>query len=323
MIRQYDFAPLDGITKTVFRRVWNDQFGGADRFFIPFFSPTSEHVMTSRDLKELDRARNAGLELIPQVMTKRAEDFLWATEIVKDLGYTEANLNLGCPSGTVAGKGKGSGFLSKPDELEKFFDEVFSKVTLPVSVKTRLGIHDPEEFERILEIYNRYPIHCLTIHPRVQKQFYKGEVHSDAFAKALEKSKNPVCYNGDLKTVESFRSFEERFPTVEHVMVGRGAIGDPALLRKVRGTGEAATREELQHFTKTLYAAYTEFYQGQDAQAAQRMKEVWFYLIHLFVGGERIDRKLRRNRDPRIYEQLEATIFAELPLLDHLEGDLV
>ena len=131
MIRQYDFAPLDGITKTVFRRVWNDQFGGADRFFIPFFSPTSEHVMTSRDLKELDRARNAGLELVPQVMTKRAEDFLWATEIVKDLGYTEANLNLGCPSGTVAGKGKGSGFLSKPDELEKFFDEVFSKVTFP------------------------------------------------------------------------------------------------------------------------------------------------------------------------------------------------
>ena len=323
VIRRYDFAPLDGITKTVFRRVWNDQFGGADRFFIPFFSPTSEHVMTSRDLKELDRARNAGLDLVPQVMTKRAEDFLWAADVVKDLGYTEVNLNLGCPSGTVAGKGKGSGFLSKPDDLERFFDQVFSSVTLPVSVKTRLGIYEAEEFERILDIYDRYPICCLTIHPRVQKPFYKGEVHLDAFARALERSKNPVCYNGDLKTVEDFRAFEERFPTVEHVMVGRGAIGDPALLRKVRGNGEAATRAELQHFMKTLYAAYTEFYEGQAAQAAQRMKEVWFYMIHLFEGGERIDRKLRRNRDPRVYEQLEATIFAELPLLDHLEGDLV
>lgn len=323
MIRRYDFAPLDGITKTVFRRVWNDSFGGADRFFIPFFSPTSEHVMTGRDLKELDRSRNAGLTLIPQVMTKRAEDLLWATEVVKDLGYTEANLNLGCPSGTVAGKGKGSGFLAKPEELERFFDEVFSKVTLPVSVKTRLGIHEAEEFERILEIYDRYPIACLIIHPRVQKQFYKGEVHLDTFARALEKSKNPVCYNGDLKTVEAFRAFEERFPTVDHVMVGRGAIGDPALLRKVRGTGEGATREELRRFTRTLYAAYTEFYEGQAAQAAQRMKEVWFYMIHLFEGGERIDRKLRRNRDPRVYEQLEAAIFAQLPLLDHLEGDLV
>ena len=322
MIRRYDFAPLDGITKTVFRRIWNEHFGGADRYFIPFFSPTSEHVMMNRDLKELDRSRNPGLEVVPQVMTKRAEDFLWAIEIVKDLGYTEANLNLGCPSGTVAGKGKGSGFLAKPDDLEKFFDEVFSKATLPVSVKTRLGIHDPEEFERLMEIYNRYPIQCLTIHPRVQKQFYKGEVHLDTFAQALSISKNPVCYNGDLKTVEDIQLFEEKFPTVDAVMIGRGAIADPALLRKIRG-GKAVTREELQNFTQTLYHAYTEFYEGQDAQAAQRMKEVWFYLIHLFVGGERIDRKLRRNRNPREYEQLEATIFRDLPMLDHAEGYLV
>ena len=322
MIRRYDFAPLDGITKTVFRQVWNDHFGGVDRYFIPFFSPTSEHVMMNRDLKELDRSRNAGLTLVPQVMTKRAEDFLWAIDIVKDLGYTEANLNLGCPSGTVAGKGKGSGFLARPDDLKKFFDEVFSKASLPVSVKTRLGIHESEEFERLLEIYNRYPIHCLTIHPRVQKQFYKGEVHMDAFAKALTASKNPVCYNGDLRTVEEIRAFEEKFPTVEAVMIGRGAIADPALLRKLHG-GKAATREELQAFTQTLYHAYTEFYEGQAAQAAQRMKEVWFYLIHLFEGGERIDRKLRRNRNPREYEQLEATIFRELPLLEHPEGELV
>lgn len=322
MIRRYDFAPLDGITKTVFRQVWNAYFGGADRFFIPFFSPTSEHYMTARDLKELDRSRNEGLDLVPQIMTRRAEDFLWATEVVKDLGYTEANLNLGCPSGTVTAKGKGSGFLAKPDELDRFFDQVFSNVTIPVSVKTRLGILDAEEFGRILEIYNRYPIQCLTIHPRVQKQFYKGEVHLDAFRRALAESRNPICYNGDLKTVDSFRSFETDFPEVEAVMVGRGAIGDPALLRKVRG-GQAATREELQAFTQDLYQSYQDFYEGQAAQAAQRMKEVWFYMIHLFEGGERIDRKLRRTRNPREYEMLEATIFAELPLLEELSGDLV
>ncbi|MDD5931287.1 MAG: tRNA-dihydrouridine synthase family protein [Oscillospiraceae bacterium] len=321
MIARYDLAPLDGITKTVFRRVWNDRFGGADRYFIPFFSPTSEHVMTARDLKELDRSRNAGLDLVPQVMTRRAADFLWAAEVVKDLGYTEVNLNLGCPSGTVAGKGKGSGFLARPEELERFFDEVFAGTPLPVSVKTRLGITDPEEFQPILEIYNRYPIACLTIHPRVQKEFYKGEVHLDAFAWALAESRNPVCYNGELKTVEEIRAFEERFPTVDAVMIGRGAIGDPALLRKVRG-GKAASREELQAFTQDLYRSYQDFYGGQAAQAAQRMKEVWYYLIRLFQGGERIDRRLRRTRNPREYEMLEAAIFAELPLLDHIPVSL-
>ena len=322
MIARYDLAPLDGITKTVFRRVWNARFGGADRCFIPFFSPTSEHFMTAKDLRELDRSLNPGLDLVPQVMTKRAEDFLWAAEVVQDLGYREVNLNLGCPSGTVTAKGKGAGFLAKPDELDRFFDAVFSRVTLPVSVKTRLGIQDAEEFGPILDIYNRYPIACLTIHPRVQKQFYKGEVHLDAFRAALEGSKNPVCYNGELKTVEDIRAFESAFPNVNAIMVGRGAIGDPALLRKVRG-GKAATREELQSFTQELYQSYQDFYQGQTAQAAQRMKEVWFYMIHLFEGGQRIDRKLRRTRNPREYEMLEGAIFSELPLLDHLEGALV
>ena len=135
MIQRYDFAPLDGITKVVFRQVYHRLFGGADRYFIPFFSPTDQHILTKRDQRELDPAANAGLPVVPQVMTRRAPDFLWAAEIVADMGYTEVNLNLGCPSGTVTAKGKGAGFLAKPEELERFFDEVFAAVKLPVSVK--------------------------------------------------------------------------------------------------------------------------------------------------------------------------------------------
>ena len=122
MIQRYDFAPLDGITKVVFRQVYHRMFGGADRYFIPFFSPTDQHILTKRDQRELDPAANAGLPVVPQVMTCRAPDFLWAAEIVADMGYTEVNLNLGCPSGTVTAKGKGAGFLAKPEELERFFD---------------------------------------------------------------------------------------------------------------------------------------------------------------------------------------------------------
>ena len=253
MIRRYDFAPLDGITKVVFRQVYHRLFGGADRYFIPFFSPTDQHILTKRDQRELDPAANAGLHVVPQVMTRRAPDFLWAAELVADMGYTEVNLNLGCPSGTVTAKGKGSGFLARPEELERFFDEVFASVKLPVSVKTRLGVKEPEEFERLLEIYNRYPIACLTIHPRVQKQFYKGTVHRDWFAWAAERSRNPLCYS-------------------------------------------------------------------QVGPAAQRMKEIWFFLIHLFEGGERHHKKMRRLRTPAEYEAVEAAIFRELPLRDHAEG---
>ena len=147
----------------------------------------------------------------------------------------------------MTAKGKGSGFLARPDDLDRFFDEVFSNVRIPVSVKTRMGIQSAEEFHRILEIYNRYPIACLTIHARVQKEKYRGAVHLEEFGEALKNSKNPVCYNGDLRTVAEVKLLEERFPEEDAVMIGRGAVADPALLRKLRG-GSGATKEELRAF---------------------------------------------------------------------------
>ena len=321
MIQRYDFAPLDGITKVVFRKVWAAYFGGADRHFIPFFSPTCHHILTDRERREIDPANNGGLASVPQVMTRCAADFLWAAEQVADMGYPEVNLNLGCPSGTVTAKGKGAGFLARPEELERFFDEVFAGVRLPVSVKTRLGVSNPEEFGRLLEIYNQYPIACLTIHARVRTEKYRGSVHLEEFAQALAASRNPVCYNGDLRTVEDVRVLETRFPALESAMIGRGAVADPALFRKLRG-GPAATREELQAFTQALFREYQAFY-GQVGPAAQRMREVWFYLIHLFEDAERLNKKMRRFKNPGEYESAEAAIFAELPLRDHAEGDLV
>ena len=321
MIRRIDLAPLDGITRAVYRRVWHKHFGGVDRYFIPFFSPTDQHILTNRDRREVGPENNAGLPAVPQVMTRCADDFLWAAELVADMGYPEVNLNLGCPSGTVTAKGKGAGFLARPDDLDRFFDQVFSKATLPVSVKTRLGIADPAEFERLMEIYDRYPIACLTIHPRVQKEKYRGQVHLDIFAQALAQSHNPVCYNGDLRTVEDVRALEARFPAVESVMIGRGAIADPALPRKLRG-GSAATKEELQAFMQELYREYQAFY-GQVGTAAQRMREVWFYLIHLFEDADRLNKKMRRFKNPGEYEAAQAAIFRELQLRDYAEGELI
>jgi len=321
MIERYDFAPLDGITRAVFRQVWHRRFGGADRYFMPFFSPTDHHTITPRDFRELDPANNGGLPLVPQIMSCKAPDFVWGAEALRDMGYTEVNLNLGCPSGTVTAKGKGAGFLAKPDELDRFFDEVFRSTDMPISVKTRLGITDTAEFPRLLEIYNRYPITCLTIHARVQKEKYRGEVHLEEFGQALAESKNPVCYNGDLRTVAEVAAFTERFPAANAVMIGRGAVADPALLRKLR-CGSAATREELQAFTQELYHSYQDWY-GQIGTAAQRMREIWFYLIHLFEDADKLNKKLRRFKNPGEYETIEAAIFQELELRTDSVGDLV
>ena len=114
---KYYFAPMEGITTHVFRQVHSRLFPGADRYYTPFFSPTSDHLFTPRELRELSPENNRGAAVVPQILSKCAEDIVWASEGLRDMGYEMFNLNLGCPSATVTAKGKGAGLLQKPDRL--------------------------------------------------------------------------------------------------------------------------------------------------------------------------------------------------------------
>ena len=306
------FAPMEGLTGALYRQAHCRWFGGVDRYFIPFITPTQDHRFTKRELREILPEHNGGLTAVPQLLVRRAEDFLWAAGELAAMGYPEINLNLGCPSGTVVAKGKGSGLLASPEELDRFLDAIFSGTDLILSVKTRLGLRQEEEFGPLLEVYNRYPIACLTIHPRVQKDFYRGAVRMEAFRAALAMSRNPVCYNGDLVTAEECQRLEAAFPGLDGVMLGRGLVGDPALGRKLRG-GKAADKETLQAFHDTLYAGYCEAF-GSAHSAMSRMKEMWFYLIGLFADSDRQAKALRKADTPQKYERQVAEIFRDLPL---------
>ena len=159
------FAPLEGITGAEFRRVHHKYFGGVDKYYAPFISPTCDHLFTPKEKRNLFPENNVGIPVVPQLLTKNADDFLWAANSLFEMGYEEVNLNVGCPSGTVVTKGKGSGLMKDPDYLNEFLYQIYSKAQGKVSVKTRLGLTDPEEFHRILNIYSRYPIPLLIIHP--------------------------------------------------------------------------------------------------------------------------------------------------------------
>lgn len=187
----YYFAPMEGVTGAVYRRTHHEFFSGVDKYFMPFITPTTNEKLTPRQKRDVLPEYNEGVPAVPQLLTKSAADCIWAVNALHDLGYPEVNLNLGCPSGTVTAKGKGAGFLAHPDELDRFFDEVFAKCE-GISVKTRLGVHEASEFDKLLEIYNRYPITELTIHPRVRQDFYKGKVRESDFAAALSRCSMPV-----------------------------------------------------------------------------------------------------------------------------------
>lgn len=167
-------APMEGLTTIYYRRALARWFGGVDRYFTPFLTPTQDHRFTKRELREVLLEHNGGLPTVPQLLTRNAEDFLWAAGELAAMGYREVNLNLGCPSGTVVAKGKGSGFLAHPAELDAFLEEIFSKAPCAISVKTRIGLKDPEEFPVLLAIYRKYPLAELIVHPRVRTDMYKN-----------------------------------------------------------------------------------------------------------------------------------------------------
>ena len=309
----YYFAPIEGLTDSIYRRLHHKYFGGVDRYYMPFLSPTVHRSLTPREARELPNADAEAFPAIPQLLTKVPEDFLWAAEVCRNLGYAEVNLNIGCPSGTVTAKGKGAGMLRDPEGLDRFLDAVFSASVLPISIKTRIGFSDPEEFPRLLEIFNRYPVKELTVHPRVRTQFYNGSVDMDTFRYCVQHANMPLCYNGNLCSVADIAAIQEEFPGLQAVMLGRGLVGDPGML--VPG---GTTVDTLEGFMDELFCAYRQAF-GSDRNAMFRLKENWHLLLCRFEGSERLGKQLRKATDAAQYRQIVHEILHTLPLRPALQ----
>lgn len=314
-----DFAPLEGITGAAYRRLHHKHFTGVDHYYTPFLSPTQDRRFTPREQREFYPEFNEGIPLIPQILTKNPQDFLWAAGELHAMGYEEINLNAGCPSGTVTAKGKGAGMLADVQALDEFLNEIFAHAPCKISVKTRLGLNDPEEFDPILEVYNRYPMTQLIIHPRVRKDFYRHPVRKEVFAKAYEASKNPVSYNGSIVTPSDFAACEEAYPDLAAIMIGQGLCSDPFLAEKIK-TGSKVDKIRLKTFHDELFSAYSEQFQSKH-NAAQRMKELWFYWLRLFADSQKHGKQLMKSRNAEDYLTAVAAIFRDLELLPDSTGD--
>ena len=307
---RYYFAPLEGLTDSIFRSLHHKYFPGVDRYYTPFFSPTVHRSLTPKERRELQIADTLDFAVVPQVLTRNAEDLLWMAQQCVDSGYRELNLNLGCPSGTVTAKKKGSGALQDPEELDRFLDAVFSCSPIPISVKTRIGFSSPEEFPKLLDIFNRYPICELTIHPRTRADFYKGSICKESFEYAVKNSKNPLCYNGNLCSKEAADAIGATYPGVDAVMLGRGLIANPGML-----TPGGTTVAALEGFYDELLEAYCVAF-GSTKNAMFRMKENWYYLSACFQDGDKLFKKLRKTTDINEYHTITKEVFSTLQFCD-------
>lgn len=306
---QFYFAPLEGITGYIFRNAHHAFYDGIDKYYAPFLSPAQNCVMNPKERRDVLVENNKGIPLVPQILANNAGYFTEAEKALRAYGYKEVNLNLGCPSRTVVTKKKGAGFLAYPDELDRFLEQIFSHAEGGISVKTRIGMDEEEEFYDLLAIYNKYPIKELIIHPRTQKDYYKNAPHMHMVAYAMEHSANPVCYNGDILTVSDYENLIKEFEGLHAVMIGRGMLTNPALITQIT-KNTPADKEVLRGFHDKLYQDYMQFMSGEK-NVLYKMKEVWLYLLGSFACGEAYRKDMKKVQRLRDYENLVNKLFAE------------
>jgi tRNA-dihydrouridine synthase len=252
---------------------------------------------------------NQDIFLIPQILTNDSADFIHTARKLEQLGYNEINLNLGCPSGTVVAKNRGSGFLSQRDKLDSFLDQIFAHATTKISVKTRIGKDSPDEFSELIEIFNKYPMEELIIHPRIQKDFYKNTPNWNVFTEGLAKSRNPVCYNGDLFTGADYEAFSASFPEVHTVMIGRGLISNPGLIDDITNNNKL-DKKLLREFHDRIFEGYKSTLSG-DKNVLYKMKELWIYLGSSFTDSAKYIKKIKKSDRLSDYEDAVSRLFCE------------
>jgi len=301
---------MEGLTDDIFRRTHKQCFAGVDKYYIPFVAPTQHCVFMPKEKTALLPENNQGLYAVPQVLTKNVEYFLWAAREIRDMGYPEVNLNIGCPSPTVTTKGKGSGMLKDPENLQYFLDDIFSRSPLPISVKTRIGYDTPDEWPRLLEILKAYPMLELIIHPRTRSEQYKGDVHPDAFAMAAGTVACPLVYNGNLFTAADCREMQQLYPDI-CLMAGRGAMTNPALFQEATG-GEKLSIPQLRTFIDALYAGYAARY--DQSVVIGRMRDVLKMLALGFADVKKPLKAICKARTIEAQQTAVAQLLSEHPL---------
>ena len=306
---RFYLAPMEGITGYIYRNAYEKFFHNIDKYFTPFIVPNKSRSLKTKELRDILPENNEGMNIVPQILTNDFEGFIVTARKLQQLGYNEVNLNLGCPAGTVVSKNRGSGFLALREELDKFLEEIYKIEDMKISIKTRIGKDTPEEFYKLIEIYNKYPLEELIIHPRTRQDFYGNKPNLEIFKDALSLSKSPVCYNGDIFIVENYNKLVNSFPEVDKVMLGRGVLANPGLIGDIKGN-DFITKDSLKAFHDEIFNNYIELF-NDDKNAMFRMKELWGYMIYMFTDNKKYAKKIKKAQKVIDYKQAVSSLFME------------
>ena len=296
-------APLQGVTDNVWRMAQHSVFGGVDAYYAPFMRV--EHGQVRRkDLRDVDPERNAGISLIPQILACQPDHALMMTEALKQIGYRQIDINLGCPFPPIALHRKGSGMLAHPDLIEALFKALARVDGVDYSVKMRIGWDREDQWRDILPLMDILTPKHIAVHPRTGKQQYKGELDLSQFEALLDASRWPVIYNGNLRSIEDIEDITCRYPSIVAVMVGSGLAANPGMF------APATTPDDYRRFHDLLVDGYTQQLNGGEAQLVRHLQDIW----QTFLPGtnHKLFKAIRKSRTLEQYETAAAAALADV-----------
>lgn len=298
-------APIQGITIAKYRTEYHKIFGGIDTFYAPFIATTQKRELSSNTFKDLFPKVNDDTFLVPQLLGNNGEDFNFYADQITALGYNQINWNIGCPSPTVTMKKKGSGILSHAEIVEVFLERVCKNLNYQLTVKMRLGYESLEEGKRIIEKLNAYPVSNVIIHARNGLQMYEGLVDVEAFSELYHSCEHDVTYNGDIYTLEDYQRIAEKFPELEHYMLGRGALRNPFLPSEIKGinSSEAERRDKLNNFHDEIFEYYKLVLSGEK-HVLDKMAGFWEYTADYLDASGELYKKIKKCKGIVAYKAL-------------------
>ncbi len=301
-------APMQGLTNRGLRRLFIDLVRPDVVFteFIQVRKAGPKVISASDHLEVQDRADT--VSLVVQLIGDDRVSLPAAAERVQELGAAHVNINLGCPYGRMGKKGAGGALLQQPAELEKILRALRPVVGGSLSLKVRTGFTDPEELYPLLPLFEDYGIDFLIVHARTVAQRYSGSADHRVTAEVVRRTVLPVIANGDICTAaEGLRVLEES--GAAGLMLGRGAIGDPYLFKRLRGSYPAVSTppercRELYGYLRELVQRYQNIFCGEQ-QVLAKVKEVLAYISDAELA--RTVRQLRKAKTVKLFLQwLEA-----------------
>lgn len=302
---QIFFAPLQGLTDFHFRNAYQKYFCDVDQFYSPWIKLDGAGNIKKSQLRDVSIENNKEINLVPQIMCNKPEDFISLANYLHKQEYEEINWNLGCPHPMITKRGMGAALLSQPEKVVSILENILPRIFNKLSIKIRLGFEDENDSLKLLPLLNNLPITEIIIHARTAKQMYKGNANLDAFENCLAASKHKLVYNGDIDSFQKYLDLKTRFPLINKWMIGRGLIANPFLAGMIKNDSDQLPlnhRKIFEEFHQELLENCASHLSGEK-HLLTKMLGYWQYFSLSFTEAQKVLKRIKKAKTLVAYNE--------------------